>query len=271
MQALLLPPAPQPQAKTTPERTTPARLTGPTMAQPLPAPFVPAAQGLSQAVENLRGLWPKDVKTAPAPYLKQAEALQSHKTQALKKMPAMPEASEVSALLKQSDQTNGRAGYSQTAGRLAQGFLGDSEVRSMLSQVEGSTPRTLHQVQAAAMWLGLADVDADVAALHSPLQTSADGSRGARGAALFERLGLGGAKTADLLKGMQDHQRQDLSSQLLRLIDHSAQVCSTSQSVDAGQLEAELQARSKTGAFEPELATLMAQAAQRGLLHSALS
>ncbi len=270
MQALLPAPPRKAQAKTTPERTAPARLTSPTMDQ-LPSPFVPAAQGLTQAVENLRGLWPKGVKTAPAPYLKQAEALQSHKAQAMAKLPAMPDTSEVSSLLKQSDEINGRDGYSQTASRLAQGFLGDSEVRSMLSQVEGSTPRTLHQVQAAAMWLGLADIDADVAALHSPVQTSADKSRGARGAALFERLGLGGAKTADLLQGLQDHERQDLPSQLLRLIDHSAQVCSTGQSIDAGQLEAELQTRAKTGAFEPELASLMAQAAQRGLLTTALS
>lgn len=270
MQALLPPPPDQPPAEAKPERTTPDRLTGPTMAQ-LPSPFVAPAQSLSQAVENLRGLWPAGVKTAPAPYLKQAEALQGHKAQALAKLPAMPEASEVSRLLNDSDQVNGRDGYSQIAGRLAQGFLGDSEVRSMLSGVEGSTPRSLHQVQAAAMWLGLADVDADVATLHSPRPTAGDASRGARGAALFERLGLGGAKTAALLAGLQDHQRQDLPSQLLRLIDHSAQVCSTADGIDAQQLETALQARAKAGAFEPELATLMAGAAQRGLLSAALS
>ncbi|MCA9551437.1 MAG: hypothetical protein KC933_15485, partial [Myxococcales bacterium] len=264
-------PAPEPQ----PRLTSPAR----------PAPAVVAAKvteaTFGDAVAALRAAWPKGVDAAPAAFTRQAAALQAFKLEGLEALGAEPAPKAVSSLLARADAMHGKAGHSANVGRLTDAFFGDRGVQEVLQRARAYGPKLVNQVSAAAPWLSLGDLEAPVSILAAPRRLSAEeraehiAPRGERAAALFERLNLGGPGTAALLAGIGDPGSDSLAQELVRLLEDTAALaakpfCRGDAGVNAGLLGEKLAENAARGAYQPELAEIMADLARRGVVDAAV-
>lgn len=232
------------------------------------APWSDPNQDLRSATENLSALWPPELRAPPAPFERQAAALQSFKTQSLTRIGAQPSVADLSALLRQCDAIHQKPGHSHNVTRLAQGFLSDRKVSQALRGADFS-PRQSEQIRSAAAWVSLGDIETDVALLSGPLAMTPkqNQDQGQAGARLFQDLGLGGTSTATLLADARGNGERALEAQLLRLIDESAGVVGQGR----GGLSKHLYDQAATGAFDPALVELMLDADKRGVVNQALS